>query len=192
MTTDRRSKRTKNLLKKAYIELLSEKKFTDISVKELCDLADINRGTFYLHYADIYDLQAQLEDEIVSYLDELVCTHSSLQSSTDSYEMFLDLFRFTEKNAAYFTVILSSNGDISFSKRIQTLFKERYLGTLLKGKSPHTPINIEYSYNFVASGFTGLIQSWLSTPNRPSPEEMAKLLNRIVYDGLPSLLSFLL
>ena len=191
MENDRRTKRTRTLLKKAYIQLLSQKKFSDISVKELCDLADINRGTFYLHYTDIYDLKVQLEDEIVLHLEKLVLTHATLKNSNDSYELFLDLFQFAEKNADFFTAMLSNNSDISFLNRMQTLFKERYLEAILKETTPYDSVDLEYSYNFIASGFTGLINSWLTTPNRPDAEKIAKLINRIVYDGLPSLLSFL-
>ena len=193
MENDRRTRRTKNLLKHAFVELLAEKKITEITVKELCDKADINRGTFYLHYTDIYDLKQQLENEICLQLEEIVLTHPSLQNSKDSYILFLDLFRFTEKNALLFQTFLGSNGDLSFLRRMQTLFKERYLEILFKGKTPKNASNLDYSYNFIASGFTGLVESWLSSTDsdRSSPEEMAKLVNKIVYDGLPSLLSFL-
>lgn len=56
-TKDRRSvRRTKRLLKASLIDLLQTKGITKISVSELAQAADINRGTFYLHYRDIYDL----------------------------------------------------------------------------------------------------------------------------------------
>ena len=191
MENDRRTRRTKNLLKRAYIELLAEKKFNEISVKELCDIADINRGTFYLHYSDIYDLKTQLEDEIIEQLENLITTHSSLKNSNDTYQLFLDLFHLTLDNKAFFSAFLGNNGDISYFQRMQTVFKERYLGILLQGKTPNDSISLDYSYDFISSGFTGLLGSWLTSPNPPSPEEMAHLVNRIVYEGLPSLLSFL-
>ena len=191
MENDRRARRTKTLLKNAYIELLQEKKFTEISVKELCELADINRGTFYLHYNDIYDLKTQLEDDIMNQLEELVLSHASLNTSDDTYQLFLQLFQFTEKNQLYFSAFLGENGDISYFKRMQGMFKDLYLGLLLQGKTPSNSTNLDYSYNFIASGFTGLIENWLSNSKRPAPEEMAILVNRILYEGLPSLLSFL-
>ena len=191
MENDRRTRRTKILLKNAYIELLQEKKFTEISVKELCELADINRGTFYLHYNDIYELKKQLEDDIMNQLEELVLSHASLETNDDTYQLFLQLFQFTEKNQLYFSAFLGANGDISYFKRMQGMFKDLYLGLLLQGKTPTNSTNLDYSYNFIASGFTGLIENWLSNSNRPSPEEMATLVNRILYEGLPSLLSFL-
>lgn len=191
MENDRRTRRTKTLLKNAYIQLLKEKKFTEISVKELCELADINRGTFYLHYNDIYDLKTQLEDDIMHQLEELVLSHASLKTNDDTYQLFLHLFQFTEANQPYFTAFLGSNGDISYFKRMQTIFKDLYLGLLLDGKTPANSTSLDYSYNFIASGFTGLIENWLSNSERPAPEEMAALVNRILYEGLPSLLSFL-
>ena len=65
MEKDRRTRRTKKLLTEAFIELLSVKKLNEITVKELCDKADVNRGTFYLHYQDIYDLKRQIETDLL-------------------------------------------------------------------------------------------------------------------------------
>ncbi len=55
-TADRRKRKTKALLRQTLTRLLLEKDLKDITISELTELADINRGTFYLHYRDIYDL----------------------------------------------------------------------------------------------------------------------------------------
>ena len=60
--TDRRVRKTKTRLLNCLTELMKEKEVKDISVKELSDLADINRGTFYLHYRDVYDMLNKVED----------------------------------------------------------------------------------------------------------------------------------
>ena len=62
--SDQRTRLTKMLIRKAFTELLREKQVQNITVKELCQTAGINRGTFYSHYTDIYDLLQQIEDEI--------------------------------------------------------------------------------------------------------------------------------
>lgn len=54
--SDQRTRLTKMLIRKAFTELLREKPVQNITVKELCQTAGINRGTFYSHYTDIYDL----------------------------------------------------------------------------------------------------------------------------------------
>ena len=52
------------LIRRAFTTLLRQKPIQSISVKELCELAEINRGTFYAHYTDIYDLRDQIEQEM--------------------------------------------------------------------------------------------------------------------------------
>lgn len=55
-TVDRRVRKTKKQLRECLTRLLKEKKVQDITVRELTDMADLNRGTFYLHYRDVFDL----------------------------------------------------------------------------------------------------------------------------------------
>lgn len=69
---DRRIKKTKNAIKEAFLQMRQKKELEKISIKELCDLADINKSTFYTHYHDIYDLSSQLgKDAILRILQEL-------------------------------------------------------------------------------------------------------------------------
>ena len=60
---DRRLRRTRERLRESLLELLGEKDIRAVTVKELTDRADVNRGTFYSHYQDIYDMLDQLEAE---------------------------------------------------------------------------------------------------------------------------------
>lgn len=69
MRNDRRVRRTKNAIQSAFLKLIFEKDINKITIKELCERADINKSTFYLHYQDIYDLEAQFKEEI----SEKVC-----------------------------------------------------------------------------------------------------------------------
>ena len=62
---DQRIRLTKMLIRRAFLDLLRTKPMQGISIKELCTAAGINRGTFYSHYADIYDLLEQIEDDMM-------------------------------------------------------------------------------------------------------------------------------
>ena len=72
---DRRIRRTKRLLRQALAELMNEKDFKDITVKEITDRADLNRGTFYFHYTDTYDLREKIEDELVQEFQEVLSSY---------------------------------------------------------------------------------------------------------------------
>ena len=189
MKNDRRINRTKKLLTNAFIALLLEKNLNEITVKELCEKADINRGTFYLHYQDIYDLKQQLENDIHKQLNDIMDSLPDTLNTDNTQKMFLYLFAFFENNRQLLKAFLGPNGDISFQKKTQTLFRERYLNILLRDTKVGNITNIDYSYNFIASGFTALIETWLNEETPPSLEEMAKLTNKIVFDGLLSIFS---
>lgn len=62
---DKRIKKTKQSIKNAFMELRTKKSIEKITVKELCELADINKSTFYSHYEDINALSDALEYEMV-------------------------------------------------------------------------------------------------------------------------------
>ena len=62
---DQRIRLTKMLIRRAFLDLLRTKPMQGISIKELCTAAGINRGTFYSHYTDIYDLLEQIEDDMM-------------------------------------------------------------------------------------------------------------------------------
>ena len=63
---DKRTEKTRHSIYNAFIEMRSKKALERISVKELCELADINKSTFYAHYLDIYDLSDKIESEITA------------------------------------------------------------------------------------------------------------------------------
>ena len=66
--SQKRKTTTKEDIKEALIQLLSEEKFENISISKLCKRAGINRGTFYLHYEDKYQMIDSFKSEIISQL----------------------------------------------------------------------------------------------------------------------------
>ncbi len=62
---DLREKKTKRSITNAFLELRSKKALERITVKELAELAEISKATFYLHYKDLYDLSEQLQEEVI-------------------------------------------------------------------------------------------------------------------------------
>ena len=75
---DRRVRKTRALLLQGLVKMLETHDIQDISVKELTELVDINRGTFYLHYDDIYDMLHKIEDEMFLEFNEIMERNRSL------------------------------------------------------------------------------------------------------------------
>ncbi|MGN1148936.1 MAG: TetR/AcrR family transcriptional regulator, partial [Lachnospiraceae bacterium] len=123
---DRRVRKTRALLLQGLIQLMNEKDIKDISVKELSDLVDINRGTFYLHYNDIYDMLDKVEDELFQEFNEILdrdLTDKALIMS--SRTTLMDIFSFLEKHRDIAKVMLGPHGDLAFVNRLKELVKER-------------------------------------------------------------------
>lgn len=76
-TVDRRVRKTKKQLRECLTRLLKEKKVQDITVRELTDMADLNRGTFYLHYRDVFDLLEKTENELLDEFNSLMYRHNA-------------------------------------------------------------------------------------------------------------------
>ena len=72
---DRRVRRTRKQLRECLVTLLKQKKVQDITVRELTELADLNRGTFYLHYKDVFDLMDQIKNELIEEVESVLTHH---------------------------------------------------------------------------------------------------------------------
>lgn len=74
---DRRTRYTRQTIKDTFLELLNQKSFTKITVTEICKNAEINRGTFYLHYYDIHDVLSDIfndmTQDMLTTVDHLFC-----------------------------------------------------------------------------------------------------------------------
>ena len=95
---DRRIRKTKQLLRQSFASLLAEKPLEDITVKELTERADINRGTFYCHYKDIYDLKDQIERELFDEFVAVIDGYGVDNLRRELQPVMVDVFRFLQRN----------------------------------------------------------------------------------------------
>ena len=85
---DRRVLRTKKNIRQAFLRLLAEKNISQITIKELSDLADINRKTFYMYYSNIEEILFELEDELVQKLVLVFEKELFKNEALNSYSFF--------------------------------------------------------------------------------------------------------
>lgn len=183
---DNRIKRTKRLLKQGVTKLILQKSIKKISVRELTDLVEINRGTFYLHYKDIYDLVEQIENELCEEFDE-VLVKSLAESNGDELKVFRDFCYFLDENRDICYALLSDNGDINFLLKMRAIISRRCFSNAPKdyiksyGKNDYI-----YIISYFESGTVGILRYWLSdeSDSRKSSEEIALILKTLFMEGL--------
>ena len=172
---DRRVRRTKKLLTQALTQLLQEKQINEITVKELTDLADMNRGTFYLYYKDMFDMLEKIEDGMFEALDAIVSLHEHDDVSQQTKPILLDLFRFIQDNQEMCRVLLSPHGDMNFLHRLNEVVREKCLKAWPNIRKEKGEADFDYHYSFVVFGCAGIIRAWVNRNCSESAEKMAEM-----------------
>ena len=150
---DQRTRMTKQLIRNAFMDLLSRKPIQSISIRELCGIAGINRGTFYTHYKDIYDLLEQIEEEMTREIEKaLEPLLSEGNKELTPLKITTEIFRCLKENADLCTVTLGDYGDKSFAVRLLSLGREKCVEAYSRFFALATPKEIEYFYAFASAG----------------------------------------
>jgi len=187
LAADRRVKYTKMVLRESLIKLLRDKPISRITIKELCEHADINRATFYTHYADQFDLLKKIEDEfiadITSYLDNFALD----KDETSMMQMIYKMFEYINNNRELCRVLLGNNVDTDFQAVIMQIVSERIVLEWKKKKSVDGP-TVDYIYTFAATGSIGIVRKWLFDEKPKPTKEMAVFVTRLVNKGIEAFL----
>lgn len=156
-TYDRRTAKTRKAIIEALAELLTEKELRSVTVKEITDIADINRGTFYKHYLDVYDLYDKMEQEILIDLGLLVLELEKLPAD----QVFTHLINYVDNNRAVFRMMFSPNNTSKlrdrFNRLLEGLFRQIESA---KNNKVISDITLRYQTNYRSRGCTAIIALW--------------------------------
>lgn len=189
-STDRRIVRTRLVIRDALTELIEQKGFDAVSVKDITTKANINRGTFYLHYRDKFDLLEQSETEIIQGIIQIINKATSgniadIRESGVPMSVVVTIFEYISEHAEFLKAILGPTGDVSFQSQLKTmiwknLFEEN-LSKLIRKENLLVPS--EYFVSYVASAHLGIIQHWLMSGRKETPLELARILSTLTFKG---------
>ena len=160
---DRRVRRTRKQLRECLVTLLKQKKVQDITVRELTELADLNRGTFYLHYKDVFDLLEKTESELLDDFNQLVMKHDAEDLKKHPYGIFVEIYTLAYDNADLVEILLGENGDLNFLNRLKQLIRDKCLHDWMEVFRAGNPAIFDAYFSFIVSGCVGLVQYWLKT-----------------------------
>ena len=191
-TTDRRVKRTKKLLADALAALMKQKPLKSITVRELTELADLNRGTFYLHFKDVYDLAEQIENEIFDRLNEIIADFDSsknetleVMESSQTLRFFLTrLFELLADNADMAQSLIGVNGDPAFIKKLKSRLEQRSYSTLYNALPKDRRGDRAYLFSFIEYGSIGICETWLNSGMCETPGAMAEITEKFILGAL--------
>lgn len=182
---DRRVRKTKESIRTAYFELLKEKPFKDITVNQITEKADINRGTFYLHYLDKFDLREQLENEVLAELEEKLGTRRMefLLANPESYsiELIELILRVIENNREFFSVLLIHQ-DMGLPQKFSRIIRNN-IETQLQLPEKIDIVPIDYYFAFIVNAQTGIVKQWVKSGMKETKREVAAYAFTLAYKG---------
>lgn len=177
----RRVRMTKLLLKDSLIELMKEKSIHQVSIKEICEGADINRSTFYRHYDTQYDLYDDIIEDIA--VDFETVYKQCAEKGFNTVVFLTQIFEYIENNRGKFLVILSDKGNISMGEAY-TRITARFINTEYISELG------TYIVQFISAGMTSILWTWLNKEERRPAKEVAMLFHTIMMHGLKRAIDF--
>lgn len=177
---DLRVRRTRKLLQKAMLEAASEKGFAQVTVRDITERAMVNRGTFYRHYEDKYDLLTHYMGELSELIDseegETSTNHQPLPSLDTPPAGLAKLLRHMQTNADFYRVMLGNQGDPGFCGQAFRKYIEQGYRRMLSSQLPQADLHlppIDLTVNYLMHAGIGAIVWWLENDQPASPEQMA-------------------
>lgn len=183
-TKDRRVKYTKNQLRSSLITLLKHKPLYKISIKEICEAADINRSTFYAHYESPYDLYEEIIWATSEEIKRIIDKFPKQRSMKDHVEIFRQILEYTQDNRDLCLVLLSDKSNLTVGESLGTIFDMLNNDMVYPNKLKKSPDLESYAELFIVSGTASIIWRWLNEENRISCDELARLICGLLLKGI--------
>ena len=170
-TCNRNARRTRALVEGAFLELMKEKPYTKISVREITEKADINRSTFYLHYQDIYDLLGYI------FREEADATLEKYSVKGDWKGVFLDILSYLKKKKKMIEHVYYSSRQEELEFYIQQVvgaYALQFIEIETAGQevSKHVKQTVA---DFYRNAFVGATFQWVREGMKTAPSVMAAL-----------------
>lgn len=155
---NQRTRLSKILLKNALMDLLSEKgSVTKISVRELCERADLNRSTFYAHYSEPKELLEEVEAELLDATREHL-QKIGAENDIGAHRYLLSFLIYIKENDKPFRTLLIDAGDLEFRSK----FMQQSIIQFVENLNISFPKEQEqYIYSYILNGSTGVIIQWM-------------------------------
>ncbi|MCD7840107.1 MAG: TetR/AcrR family transcriptional regulator [Erysipelotrichaceae bacterium] len=167
---------TKNKIYDAFIKLAKTKSIHTISISELCQLAHINRSTFYHYYGSQYDVLNELSNQFISTIEKQLLESDFHDQQSVQNKVAL-CFEYAKNNSELALLLMKNNTDIDFASH---LFSIPLIESLLHEKTSNlSNEEKKASLSFITHGAYHLLLEWLETSNELSAQEEAKLILKL-------------
>lgn len=180
MKENQRVRVSKLLLRESLINLLQTRTIHQMSVREICDNAQINRTTFYRYYGSQYDLLRAIEQELMEQINSCLP-----EEHAGAEDQFAQMFRYIEEHIELCRILYNNNVDPEFPEMLMNLPRIKIIIAEAIGEH-YVGDEVNYIYGFITTGGQSMVKSWINKENRETPEEFARFITRVIQQMWPS------
>ena len=180
---DLRVIKTKKAIRQTFTDLMSRKPLEEITVSDIAVGAMINRKTFYAHYASIYDIVSEIEDEIVSSFQQMLEGKRFEDILENPYGLFHGLVQTIDNNIDLYGRLLTVSGTSNLVQKIIQMIRQHVFLTY-KDESPVEPKTLDMAVCFLLSGLLAVFTEWYNSGRTQPVEEISEQLSLLCIDGM--------
>ncbi|OXN01131.1 TetR/AcrR family transcriptional regulator [Bifidobacterium vansinderenii] len=178
--------KTRAKIRAAYIELLKSRGFEAMTVSAIVRTAGINRGTFYLHYVDKFDLQQRLLDDVIDDLTAIMLSGSPVAGVDNAEDIFstesiAEALRYIKRDYEFFDAVSGSGSDMQLYDRFKDVLKRMLImqaGRLGLPMREHGDMPRDYALEIMVSSVVSIIWMWMRRGCEESPERICAIIER--------------
>ncbi|MDO3410300.1 TetR/AcrR family transcriptional regulator C-terminal domain-containing protein [Saccharibacillus sp. CPCC 101409] len=181
-TEDRRVVRTRKLIEQTLLEMMAERGFKDLNVKNLAQKANINRGTFYLHYRDLYDLieQTEVMNGLLDIFKPISLGQLRLYDGGGrAFPAIVEAFEYLQRHAYFFKAVFHASAAPEVAQRLERLLGEHTYAEVGAQYESERQAS-DYLIAYLGAAQFGLIRHWFAAGMNLAPDEIALMLTRLI------------
>ena len=182
MKSRKNSAKTKELIKKTFLNLYDKNTVDKISIRKLCEIIGINRSTFYLYYTDIYNLLEQIEKEKAEILASSMSKALPLVMDGKDFSAFLPDEDFVKKNEEWLKSLVIPYGKSNIIRRVVNLLKAsacEYIDVDVSRIDPE----LNYALEYMLTADVGMFEAWLRNNKDIEIDKLKKLIELSTCNG---------
>jgi len=185
---DRRVRRTRKILRDVLVEELQSRELQKITVKTLCEKADINRSTFYLHYNDVFDLWNSLQQELLFSMNAILDGFKAETVLTKPLPLLLEITKYLENETIFNRKLFQSRESIILLDKIKACFIDYFLKNSGRIIRPEDLGELNLYITFVMSGTISLFYKWFLGEIDIPLEKLAHEIEKLITGGVEDFL----
>ena len=184
---DSRVIKTKRAIRNAFAALIAEKDINDITIKDISDVADINRKTVYNYYGGIHEILDEIENELVSSFEKVIQEIDFPRNLENPNKIFETLTDVINGYMEFYSQLMKIDANSHLVRKIVSALKIRVKQTLAQ-QLPADKKKIELIADFITSGMLSAYQSWFNSGREQPIAEFSKEVSVLVFSGVNGLI----